>query len=62
MESSEAHLPAAADWMLATDPERFRARLRAVERHMIGFQQAYKRRGTELESGERLALGSRAGT
>jgi hypothetical protein len=29
----------------------------AVERHMIGFQQAYKRRGIELELGERLALG-----
>ena len=29
----------------------------AVERHMIGFQQAYARRGIELELGERLALG-----
>ena len=29
----------------------------AVERHMLGFQQAYKRRGIELELGERLALG-----
>jgi alkanesulfonate monooxygenase SsuD/methylene tetrahydromethanopterin reductase-like flavin-dependent oxidoreductase (luciferase family) len=29
----------------------------AVERHMIGFQQAYNRRGIELEFGERLALG-----
>jgi alkanesulfonate monooxygenase SsuD/methylene tetrahydromethanopterin reductase-like flavin-dependent oxidoreductase (luciferase family) len=29
----------------------------AVERHMIGFQQAYARRGVELELGERLALG-----
>jgi hypothetical protein len=28
-----------------------------VERHTIGFQQAYKRRGIELELGERLALG-----
>jgi hypothetical protein len=26
----------------------------AVERHMIGFQQAYKRRGIELELSERL--------
>jgi alkanesulfonate monooxygenase SsuD/methylene tetrahydromethanopterin reductase-like flavin-dependent oxidoreductase (luciferase family) len=29
----------------------------AVERHMLGFQAAYKRRGIELELGERLALG-----
>jgi hypothetical protein len=29
----------------------------AVERHMIGFPQGYKRRGIELELGERLALG-----
>src|SRR5262252_7407428 len=29
----------------------------AVERHMIGFQAAYARRGIELELGERLALG-----
>src|SRR5215831_7603792 len=29
----------------------------AVERHMIGFQQAYARRGVKLELGERLALG-----
>jgi alkanesulfonate monooxygenase SsuD/methylene tetrahydromethanopterin reductase-like flavin-dependent oxidoreductase (luciferase family) len=29
----------------------------AVERHMIGFREAYKRRGVELELGERLALG-----
>ena len=29
----------------------------AVERHMIGFQQAYARRGIKLELGERLALG-----
>ena len=29
----------------------------AVERHMLGFQHAYKRRGIELELGERLALG-----
>jgi alkanesulfonate monooxygenase SsuD/methylene tetrahydromethanopterin reductase-like flavin-dependent oxidoreductase (luciferase family) len=29
----------------------------AVERHMLGFQAAYARRGVELELGERLALG-----
>jgi hypothetical protein len=29
----------------------------AVERHMLGFQAAYKRRGIRLELGERLALG-----
>jgi hypothetical protein len=29
----------------------------AVERHMIGFQAAYARRGIKLELGERLALG-----
>ena len=29
----------------------------AVERHMIGFQAAYARRGVELALGERLALG-----
>jgi hypothetical protein len=29
----------------------------AVERHMIGFQAAYARRGIHLELGERLALG-----
>ena len=29
----------------------------AVERHMIGFQAAYARRGIELGLGERLALG-----
>ena len=29
----------------------------AVERHMIGFQAAYARRGVQLELGERLALG-----
>jgi alkanesulfonate monooxygenase SsuD/methylene tetrahydromethanopterin reductase-like flavin-dependent oxidoreductase (luciferase family) len=29
----------------------------AVERHMIGFRQAYARRGIQLELGERLALG-----
>jgi hypothetical protein len=29
----------------------------AVERHMMGFQAAYARRGIELELGERLALG-----
>ena len=29
----------------------------AVDRHMIGFQAAYARRGIELELGERLALG-----
>jgi hypothetical protein len=29
----------------------------AVERYMIGFPQSYKRRGIELELGERLALG-----
>jgi alkanesulfonate monooxygenase SsuD/methylene tetrahydromethanopterin reductase-like flavin-dependent oxidoreductase (luciferase family) len=29
----------------------------AVERHMIGFQAAYARRGVKLELGERLALG-----
>src|SRR6516164_3121810 len=29
----------------------------AVERHMIGFQQAYAKRGVKLELGERLALG-----
>jgi hypothetical protein len=29
----------------------------AVERHMIGFQAAYARRGIHLEPGERLALG-----
>ena len=29
----------------------------AVERHMIGFQAAYGRRGIKLELGERLALG-----
>jgi alkanesulfonate monooxygenase SsuD/methylene tetrahydromethanopterin reductase-like flavin-dependent oxidoreductase (luciferase family) len=29
----------------------------AVERHMLGFQAAYKRRGIDLELGERLALG-----
>jgi alkanesulfonate monooxygenase SsuD/methylene tetrahydromethanopterin reductase-like flavin-dependent oxidoreductase (luciferase family) len=29
----------------------------AVERHMIGFQAAYARRGVHLELGERLALG-----
>src|SRR6202022_149511 len=29
----------------------------AVERHMVGFQAAYARRGIELELGERLALG-----
>jgi hypothetical protein len=29
----------------------------AVERHMIGFQAAYARRGVKLEFGERLALG-----
>ena len=29
----------------------------AVERHMIGFQAAYARRGVNLELGERLALG-----
>ncbi len=28
-----------------------------VERHMIGFQPAYARRGIKLELGERLALG-----
>jgi hypothetical protein len=28
----------------------------AVERHMLGFQAAYARRGIELELGERLAL------
>ena len=30
---------------------------RAVERRMIGFREAYARRGIELELGERLALG-----
>jgi hypothetical protein len=30
----------------------------AVERHMIGFQRVYKRRGIEFELGERLAPGS----
>src|ERR1700686_5700516 len=29
----------------------------AVERHMLGFQAAYARRGVKLELGERLALG-----
>src|ERR1700751_4064077 len=29
----------------------------AVERHMLGFQAAYARRGIKLELGERLALG-----
>jgi alkanesulfonate monooxygenase SsuD/methylene tetrahydromethanopterin reductase-like flavin-dependent oxidoreductase (luciferase family) len=29
----------------------------AVDRHMIGFQQAYGKRGIELAFGERLALG-----
>ena len=29
----------------------------AVERHMMGFQQAYNRRGIELELGEGLTLG-----
>jgi len=29
----------------------------AVERYMIGFQQAYARRGVEPELGKRLALG-----
>src|SRR3954451_4751213 len=29
----------------------------AVERHMIGFQAAYARRGIELQMGERLSLG-----
>src|SRR6266446_1643518 len=29
----------------------------AVERHMLGFQAAYARRGVSLELGERLALG-----
>ena len=29
----------------------------AVERHMLGFQSAYARRGIKLELGERLALG-----
>ncbi len=29
----------------------------AVERHMLGFQAAYARRGGKLELGERLALG-----
>jgi hypothetical protein len=29
----------------------------AVERHMIGFQAVYARRGVKLELGERLALG-----
>jgi alkanesulfonate monooxygenase SsuD/methylene tetrahydromethanopterin reductase-like flavin-dependent oxidoreductase (luciferase family) len=29
----------------------------AVERHMLAFQAAYKRRGVDLEFGERLALG-----
>src|SRR5438128_981700 len=29
----------------------------AVERHMLGFQAAYARRGIQLELGERLALG-----
>src|SRR5437870_8855079 len=29
----------------------------AVERHMIGFQAAYARRGVKLKLGERLALG-----
>jgi alkanesulfonate monooxygenase SsuD/methylene tetrahydromethanopterin reductase-like flavin-dependent oxidoreductase (luciferase family) len=29
----------------------------AVERHMLGFQAAYARRGIELDLGERLALG-----
>src|SRR5437660_7070987 len=29
----------------------------AVERHMVGFQAAYARRGIQLELGERLALG-----
>ena len=29
----------------------------AVERHMLGFQAAYARRGISLELGERLALG-----
>src|ERR1700726_2238174 len=29
----------------------------AVERHMLGFQEAYARRGVKLELGERLALG-----
>jgi len=29
----------------------------AVERHMLGFQAAYARRGIHLELGERLALG-----
>src|ERR1700743_958346 len=29
----------------------------AVERHMVGFQAAYARRGIELALGERLALG-----
>ena len=29
----------------------------AVERHMLGFQAAYARRGIKLEPGERLALG-----
>jgi hypothetical protein len=28
-----------------------------VERHMVGFQSAYARRGVKLELGERLALG-----
>jgi alkanesulfonate monooxygenase SsuD/methylene tetrahydromethanopterin reductase-like flavin-dependent oxidoreductase (luciferase family) len=29
----------------------------AVERHMLGFQAAYARRGVKLELGERIALG-----
>jgi hypothetical protein len=29
----------------------------ALERHMIGFQPVYARRGIDLELGERLALG-----
>jgi alkanesulfonate monooxygenase SsuD/methylene tetrahydromethanopterin reductase-like flavin-dependent oxidoreductase (luciferase family) len=29
----------------------------AVERHLLGFQAAYARRGVKLELGERLALG-----
>ncbi len=38
------------------DRRRFR-RGGAVERHMIGFQAAYARRGVEFELGERLSLG-----
>jgi hypothetical protein len=41
-------------------PRRHRRRLGeggVVERHMLGFQQAYKRHGVKLELGERLALG-----